>query len=266
MCSIRTYLNFGFIVAVICALAPLSSAQNVNCSSEDGRRHYCPVDTRGGVQMVKQRSDAACTQGRTWGYDRGGIWVDRGCRADFFVGQGGYGDRGYGGGSNGGGSQLVNCSSEDGGRHVCPIDSNGRVRLQRQRSGSACIEGSTWGYGNGQIWVDRGCRADFTVEARDGDDWHRGRDWDRDRDRDRDRDWDRDRDRDRRGGSEADQFVNCSSEDGHRKYCPIDTRHGRVQMVKQRSDSACIQGRTWGYDRGGIWVDRGCRADFQVVR
>jgi Protein of unknown function (DUF3011) len=317
MHSMKTWLNFGFAVAIICMLAPLSSADNINCSSEDGNRHYCSVDTRGGVQMVnqrsgspciqgqtwgydrggiwvdrgcradfvtgqsgygggsqtvncssedgrrrycsvdtrggvqmiKQRSDATCIQGQTWGYDRGGIWVDRGCRADFSVGQGGYGGGGYGGGY-GGGSQNVNCSSENGHRHSCPIPANSRVTLQKQRSGAPCVQGRSWGYNNREIWVDRGCRADFTVQAQG--DWGRGRDWDRDRDH--------------RGGSQADQFINCSSEDGHRKYCPVDTSRGRVQMIKQRSGSACIQGQTWGYDRGGIWVDRGCRADFQVVR
>ena len=34
--------------------------------------------------------------------------------------------------------------------------------------------------------------------------------------------------------------------------------------MKQRSDSSCRQGYSWGYDRRGIWVDHGCRADFQV--
>jgi hypothetical protein len=52
----------------------------------------------------------------------------------------------------------------------------------------------------------------------------------------------------------------------HRHYCQADTRSGGVRLVKQRSDSACRQGYSWGYDRSGIWVDHGCRADFQVVR
>jgi hypothetical protein len=37
-------------------------------------------------------------------------------------------------------------------------------------------------------------------------------------------------------------------------------------MVNQRSGSPCIQGQTWGYSRNQIWVDRGCRADFQLGR
>jgi hypothetical protein len=64
-------------------------AQSIYCASDDGRRHTCPVDTSSGViRMVSQRSGSNCMQGRTWGYDRNGIWVDRGCRADFEVGAG----------------------------------------------------------------------------------------------------------------------------------------------------------------------------------
>jgi hypothetical protein len=37
-----------------------------------------------------------------------------------------------------------------------------------------------------------------------------------------------------------------------------------VQIQRKLSDSPCIQGSTWGWDRQGIWVDRGCRADFLV--
>jgi Protein of unknown function (DUF3011)/Ricin-type beta-trefoil lectin domain-like len=59
----------------------------ITCSSNDGRRNYCDTDTRGGVRMVRQISGSACERGRTWDYDRRGIWVDRGCRADFELGR-----------------------------------------------------------------------------------------------------------------------------------------------------------------------------------
>ena len=73
-----------------------------------------------------------------------------------------------------------------------------------------------------------------------------------------------DRDRNSYQGGQ-DQVVSCSSDDMHRHYCPADTRGG-VRLFKQRSDSSCRQGYSWGYDRRGIWVDHGCRADFQVIR
>ena len=37
-----------------------------------------------------------------------------------------------------------------------------------------------------------------------------------------------------------------------------------VQLSRQLSKSACRYNDTWGYDRRGIWVDRGCRGDFQL--
>jgi hypothetical protein len=98
------------------------------------------------------------------------------------------------------------------------------------------------------------------VGGRDYDwDRDRGRDYDRDRDRDGGRDRDRDRDSDR-------LTLTCSSNRGDRVYCEVETRDRRVEMVRQISGSPCRLGETWGYDRRGIWVDRGCRADFVVSR
>ena len=123
----------------------------------------------------------------------------------------------------------------------------------QQRSESACQEGYSWGSDDRGVWVDHGCRADFAIEAE-----RRGEDRDRDRDR---------HNGGYRGeqGSDQRQVVSCSSHDMHRHYCPADTRGG-VQLIKQHSDSSCRQGRSWGFDRRGIWVDHGCRADFQVGR
>ncbi len=49
----------------------------------------------------------------------------------------------------------------------------------------------------------------------------------------------------------------------HRNVCKVNTGQG-VRIIRQRSESDCIYNRTWGYDRRGIWVDRGCRADFAI--
>lgn len=130
----------------------------IACSSDDGRRRYCDADTRGGVQLVRQISGSPCEQGRTWGFDGRGIWVDRGCRAEFRVGSGG--------GGNGDKGAQITCSSDDGGRKFCPADTRNGVRLARQISGSPCIQGQTWGFDRRGVWVDRGCRADFTLGFR----------------------------------------------------------------------------------------------------
>lgn len=240
----KGWVQLGLVVVAFVIFSPRSSAQTISCSSDDGRRHYCPADTRGGVRIVKQRSESACNQGYSWGFDRGGVWVDRGCRADFAIDS--YQYRGPAPGSIG----TISCSSDDGRRHYCNAGSGGRIRLARQRSESPCREGYSWGSDGGGVWVDHGCRADFTVEGGRGGGW----------DRDRNHDWNEGY----RPGGQG-QVISCSSDDMHRHYCQADTRGG-VQLLKQRSDSACRQGYSWGYDRQGIWVDRGCRADFQTFR
>ena len=60
-------------------------AQTVYCESGDMKRHWCSEGIGRRVQLIRQRSKARCVRGRTWGIDQSGIWVDRGCRADFEV-------------------------------------------------------------------------------------------------------------------------------------------------------------------------------------
>jgi len=202
-----------------------SSAQTITCSSDDMNRHTCEVDARGGAQLTRQISGSPCIFGRTWGYDARGIWVDRGCRAEFQVGSASF--RGWDNGYD------IYCASDDGGRHFCPARTDMGVRLSRQRSGSECILGRTWGYTRRGIWVDQGCRADFDLGAIGSN------------------------------GSAQSQTVTCSSDDMHRHACQADTSSG-VRLLRQRSEADCLYGSTWGYDDRGIWVDRGCRADFEV--
>ena len=133
--------------------------RHITCASDDGRRHYCPINTGGEARMTNQRSGSPCIQGRTWGYDMRGIWVDRGCRADFVVRPAGY-RPGPPGPPPG---RMITCSSNNGNRNFCPADTRGGVRLVNQRSGSACVQGRTWGFDGRGIWVDRGCRADFAL-------------------------------------------------------------------------------------------------------
>ena len=65
-------------------------------------------------------------------------------------------------------AQTITCSSNDMGRHYCRANTSNGVKLVYQRSGSACTMGVSWGYDNGGIWVDHGCRADFALGAGGG--------------------------------------------------------------------------------------------------
>ena len=220
----------------------------VRCESNDGRMNRCTLPGGGGrVVLERQHSRTACLEGRTWGQDRGGVWVDDGCRADFRVSGygGGYNDGYYGGGNNNGGyGQTFRCESDDGRTRQCNGNGRGRAQLVKQLSRASCIEGRTWGSNNNGVWVSQGCRGEFTMGGAGGG----------------------------YGGNYGSGYggpgygmgrlFRCESDDGRTRECAANTRAG-VQLVRQLSRAACIQGRTWGYARNGIWVSDGCRAEFR---
>jgi hypothetical protein len=140
---------------------------------------------------------------------------------------------------------TIACNSDDERRHSCSVDTRGGVRLLTQHSGSACTEGYSWGADDQGIWVDHGCRADFTVGG--------NRDY-----RDENRN-------DQNGGNGQSQTIACNSDDMRKHSCAVDTRGGGVRLLTQHSDAPCTKGYSWGTNRRGIWVDHGCRADFALI-
>jgi hypothetical protein len=156
-----------FLMAAACAMPSSAAAQpgygqpgygsapRITCSSNDGRRNWCDIGSSRDVRLARQISGTACIRDSTWGVDRRGLWVDRGCRAEFIVGRGGPPPPPP--------SRIVTCSSNNGGRNWCDIGPSRDVRIARQISGSPCVRDSTWGIDRRGLWVDRGCRADFKV-------------------------------------------------------------------------------------------------------
>jgi hypothetical protein len=63
---------------------PRQGIARVRCESRDHRRAFCGA-AGGNVVLVQQVSDAACIEGRTWGFDGRRIWVDQGCAGEFEV-------------------------------------------------------------------------------------------------------------------------------------------------------------------------------------
>lgn len=124
----------------------------VVCESIRDRREFCPADTRGGVQLVRRLSNASCVERRSWGWTREGIWVDRGCRAEFEVSR--Y-EQPQG--------RLVVCESIRDSYGRCGIGRARSVELVRQLSDAPCRQNQSWGWTRSEIWVNRGCRAEFSV-------------------------------------------------------------------------------------------------------
>lgn len=226
--------------------------QLVLCESLDGKPARCLADTSAGVHVARQISDSNCRYGRQWGYDENGIWVSEGCRAEFAV-------RGP--------SQMARaevrttltpapapvqvtvvqsdrtpgtllCESENNGRKHCEVDTRYGITLVRQISDNICARDHTWGVDKDGVWVNNGCRAEFTM------------------------------------GHETPivamtssaltpPTLLCESIDGRRNHCAVDTSMG-VRLYRQMSDSDCLLNSTWGLDANGIWVTGGCRAEFAV--
>ena len=208
------------------AHAQYDAGETFVCKSIDFRQNYCAADTHGGVTMVRQISDAACIQSRTWGYDGRGVWVTQGCAAEF--------ER-----RAPEEAQTIRCASSGYRQNYCRIDTRGGVRLLRQISDSACIRGRSWDFDGRGVWVSNGCEADFEVggyveRAPPPPPVYIER-----------------------------RIVRCESINDRTERCNLDTRGG-VRLVTQLSNSGCYRNRSWGADRDGIWVSNGCRADFEV--
>ncbi len=169
-------------------------ARTVICQSYDRQTQYCKADTRGGVRLIKQLSKSGCFEGQTWGYDRRGIWVSRGCRGKFetidFRSEYDRGDRYDHGRSHRDdyrydrdqyrdeyrderrntfnqrrAPQAITCQSIDNRQNYCraPLR-HAHVQLVNRLSGTPCRYGENWGWNDGGIWVNGGCRAVFAIE------------------------------------------------------------------------------------------------------
>ena len=203
------------------------SARNVVCESADMGWNHCKADTSGGVTLLRKLSDddTTCIRGTDWGTDASGIWVARGCRAEFSTG-----DQ-----PDSTAIQLIRCESGNGLTSSCPVRlRDAPVRLYRQLSAFPCKQGKTWGVRRNEIWVSRGCRADFELGLEDGG-----------------------------GFASGPLRVTCESSKGRRNRCYLGVTTG-VTLERQLSRAQCVLDKSWGWDRDGIWVDDGCRAEFVV--
>ena len=153
--------------------------------------------------------------------------------------------------------ERIECESPNGRYKLCQVAVRGNVRLVRERSRADCQEGRTWGWSEAGIWVDRGCRGEFSYTPRLAGGGYRDGRYDDHQDERYDRRHD---DRGWGGGSRGE--LRCESERGRTVFCPAPVR-GNVVLTKQLSRAVCRYGDTWTFDRRGISVRDGCRAEFR---
>lgn len=179
-----TSISIAVATASVLGLSALALAQQrtIKVESDGGKRNYVRVTHVGPVRLVRRLSDAACIEGRTWGSDSNGIWVSKGCRAEFSYNVGrslrdgrrdhrngrDWDDRDWNDRRND--RKLVvkqiKVESDGGKRTSVKISNVGAVRLARTLSDNPCREGYSWGYTSNRIWVDHGCRGVFEYMKR----------------------------------------------------------------------------------------------------
>jgi hypothetical protein len=88
-------LTFCAILTLLFVTAGVQTAsaqdKRLTCESTGSSYEYCRADTDNNVKLEKQLSFSQCVYNSSWGYDNRGIWVDRGCRAEFSYGKSGNG-------------------------------------------------------------------------------------------------------------------------------------------------------------------------------
>ncbi len=85
-------INRVVIPAVVVSLGAsiaLAEVQRVKCESTNDKYRYCSAKTDNEVRMIEQISEARCEEGKSWGHDKNGVWVDHNCGAEFEVGRSG---------------------------------------------------------------------------------------------------------------------------------------------------------------------------------
>lgn len=211
-----------------------ASAQDFRCASRNYQYQFCPTgDGINRAWLTSQRSGSPCIEGQSWGWNRRGVWVSNGCDATFRVD----GFRPPPGPPPGGGGNIV-CESRNDQYQFCNVPGINRADLVRQLSSRPCIQGRTWGFRGEGIWVNEGCRGEFSVRSG----------------------W----------GPPPDPppgpgVVHCESHEYRYNFCGTG-RISNAQLVRQNSRAPCVRGQSWGVERNGIWVDSGCEGEFRVFR
>ncbi len=227
------------LLACLAAPAAAWAQQQLTCQSRNYQQEICQTGvTITNAWMIAQRSRSPCIQGQTWGFQGNSIWVAQGCEADFgFQGVAAPPVFAAPGRS---GNVRITCDSQNYQQQFCPtgVQVVG-AWLVEQTSSAPCIQGQTWGFDHDGIWVTQGCAGSFGVQA---------------------------------SGSGAyvppppvlpvASSLICESRNYQQAFCQSGRRIGYAWLIAQRSNAPCIQGRSWGYDANGIWVNEGCEGEF----
>jgi hypothetical protein len=265
----RRFTSIALISYLVLARMPLlAQTGSLTCSSEDGSYHYCRANTQNSVQLTRQLPGPRCQQNYSWGFDYRGIWVDRGCSAQFSFGQAQRNDDvgtavavGILGAIVLGAVAAGSSSDDHHDQQATQRDYYSDGYRMGQRDWDANRPPYYLGYRNR---FPPEYERDFAAGYDAGYNNRRNqgfRDMARVPAMDPNRGTINNPGHGVSGVEPQEKVITCSDNSGNGAHCNAIT-YGGVDLVRQRSGSPCIQDQTWGVDNSGIWVSHGCRADF----
>jgi hypothetical protein len=233
-----------------------SAVRVVRCESNDSRRTFCAVDTRGGVELYRQLSRRDCVRGRNWQAGGNGITVTDGCRAEFVLGAGYDGRYPYNGSypTTRNGTYNGIYSTDRYGRPIYDnVYGTSDVGYTTDQYGRRIYDARSRSY-NGMYTTDRYGRRIYVPQAypqdrpyypvddrysRNGDPYAYGPGYD--------------------PGPYASsgyaETIQCVSSAYGRTYCGDRNVH---YSLGNGAPPNCVEGRTFGRDAYGTWVSGGC--------
>jgi CxxC motif-containing protein len=227
------------VMAATCVLAGSLAAQAsqsriVECRTTSSERVHCEAGgTISTASLVRDLSSNRCGSQGSWGWTRETVWVDNSCQGEFEVR--------FAGSTGPGNARRILCGTLLPPRVECETDGHATsVRLIREISSNRCQRGTTWGSSDSLIWTSNGCRGDFLVTYGSGSPGVTTT------------------------PTPTNRIINCGTQYDQRVTCRTEGQADSVRMVHDLSGGQCRRGSSWGHTDSYIWVNSGCRAQFQV--
>jgi len=146
---------------------PGSNSNIINCQSYDRSTKYCRANNLKSIKVHNIQSNRSSCKGN-WGYSDQGIWVRRGCQAEFHVTY-------FSGNNNNNNSNSnrpdynpgyndyteIKCESKHNKFTRCNTETYRGVQLIQTLSKTSCK--NRWGFDRRSIWVKDGCRGKFRI-------------------------------------------------------------------------------------------------------
>jgi hypothetical protein len=212
------------------APAPKPITRTITCGSFTGKQSTCRTEGQAtAVRVAKELSTDKCRKGFSWDNTATLIWAKNGCRAEFEVT--------YKEAPAAPTTRRITCGSFSGSQVTCKTEGYATgVRLARELSSNRCRKGTNWGNTDSFIWANSGCRAEFEVTYR--------------------------ADAEAKPGLRR---ITCATTTNAQVQCSTNGEVTDVRLVRELSTNQCRQGYNWGHTSTAIWVNRGCRAEFDVT-